>query len=410
LAKFGSAAASAVQRHGGFAKVISGHPVYAQMSATIFDHMSGLARELGAINLGQGFPEGPEPQDLLAAAARALATKSNQYPPSAGLPELRDAIAAFYSRRQGLELARGHVIVTSGATEAIAAAVLALISPGDEVILFAPAYDAYAPMVRRCGGVPVFVQLLPPAFAYDEAAIRAAITPRTRAMMVNDPLNPMGTVASRAEIAMLARLCVEHDLVAICDEVWEEVRFDGLTQHSLLSEPGMATRAVKIGSAGKLFGLTGWKVGWMLADPALIALLARAHQFLTFTTPPALQWAVAEGLGYPEAWFAAQGERWATQRARLAEGLAAAGYAVMANAASWFVCVDLAASGIAMADTGFSERAVREAGVASIPISALYEGNDAPHGFVRLCFTKPDAQIDAAVGRFAEFRRKLTPS
>lgn len=377
------------------------------MGATIFDHMSGLARELGAINLGQGFPEGPEPQDLLAAAARALTTKSNQYPPSTGLPELRDAIAGFYARRQGLEMARGNVIVTSGATEGIAAAVLALVSPGDEVILFAPAYDAYAPMVRRCGGVPVYVPLLPPGWGYDEGAIRGAISPATRVMMVNDPLNPMGTVASRDEIAMLARICCEHDLVAICDEVWEEVRFDRIVQHSLLAEPGMAARAVKIGSAGKLFGVTGWKVGWMIAAEPITALLARAHQFLTFTTPPALQWAVAEGLGYPDQWFAAQQSRWAAQRTRLMVGLEASGYAVMPNAATWFVCVDLAASGIGLADLDFSERAVREAGVASIPVSALYEGGNAPGGFVRLCFTKPDAQIDEAVGRLAGLREKL---
>ena len=392
--------------------MITGHPVYARMGTTIFEHMSGLARELGAINLGQGYPEGPEPQDLLAAAARALTGRSNQYPPSAGLPELRDAVAGFYRQRQGLspagkELGSGNVIVTSGATEAIAAAVMALVSPGDEVILFAPAYDAYAPMVRRCGGVPVFVPLRPPAWGYDEAAIRAAITPRTRVIMVNDPLNPMGTVASPAERAMLARVCIDHDLVAICDEVWEEVRFDGLVHRSLLAEPGMAERAIKIGSAGKLFGLTGWKVGWMLASAPLAALLARAHQFLTFTTPPALQWAVAEALGYPDGWFLAQRRRWAAQRARLAGGLTAAGYVVMPNAATWFVCVDLAASGIGLADTAFSEGAVREAGVASIPVSALYEEADAPTGFARLCFTKPVEQIDEAVARLAAFRQQL---
>ena len=388
--------------------MITGHPVYARMGTTIFEQMSGLARQLGAINLGQGFPEGPEPQDLLAAAARALTSRSNQYPPSAGLPELRDALAGFYRQRQGLDLGPGNVIVTSGATEAIAAAVLALVAPGDEVILFAPAYDAYAPMVRRCGGLPVFVPLRPPAWCYDEAAIRAAITPRTRVIMVNDPLNPMGTVASTAERAMLARICVDHDLVAICDEVWEEVRFDGIVQRSLLAEPGMAERAIKIGSAGKLFGLTGWKVGWLLAGEPLLALLARAHQFLTFTTPPALQSAVAEALGYDDSWFLAQRRRWAAQRARLAEGLAAAGYAVMPNAATWFVCVDLAASGIGLADTVFSECAVREAGVASIPVSALYEQADAPTGFARLCFTKPVEQIDAAVARLAAFRTRLT--
>ena len=384
-----------------------GHPVYARMGRTIFDHMSGLARELGAINLGQGYPEGPEPAELLAAAATALTTRSNQYPPSAGLAELREAIAAYSRRRHGLPTSAADVLVTSGATEALATALLALVNPGDEVLLFAPAYDSYAPMVRRCGGVPVFVQLAPPRCAYDETAIRAAITPRTRMLMLNDPLNPMGTVASPAELAMLARLCVEHDLIAVCDEVWEAVRFDGQPPHPLATEPGMAARAIGIGSAGKRFGLTGWKVGWLVAQPPLAPLLARAHQFLTFTTPPALQWAVAEGLSLPEQWFAAQHTAWAAQRQRLLAGLASAGYETLPNAATWFVCIDLAASGIALPDHAFSDRAVREAGVASIPVSALYEIESPPTGYVRLCFTKPDDELDAAVERLGMLRSRI---
>ncbi len=282
------------------------HPLYAAMAPTIFEHMSGLARAHDAINLGQGFPDEPPHPDMIAAASRALAEKSNQYPPAFGLPELRDAICAFYARRQGLALTREQVVVTSGATEALAAAILALVGPGDEVILFQPAYDSYAPTIRRAGGIPVSVALAPPDWRYDAGQIAAAITPRTRAMIVNDPLNPAGTVAREAELAMLAEICVRHDLVAICDEVWEDVRFDGAPHRSLMSFPGMAERAVKIGSAGKIFGLTGWKTGWICAAPELATALGRAHQFLTFTTPPALQWAVAEGLGQPDSWFAAQ--------------------------------------------------------------------------------------------------------
>jgi aspartate/methionine/tyrosine aminotransferase len=277
------------------------------------------------------------------------------------------------------------------------------VEPGDEVILFAPAYDAYAPLVRRCGGVAVHVPLQPPGFGYDEAAVRAAVTARTRVMVVNDPLNPMGTVASAAERATLARVCVEHDLVAVCDEVWEEVRFDGAPHGSLLAEPGMAGRAIKIGSAGKLFGLTGWKVGWMAAQGELATLLGRAHQFLTFTTPPALQWAVAEGLGLDDDWFDRRRSGWERQRARLVAGLVAAGYAVLPNVATWFVCIDLAASGIGLGDADFAEAAVA-AGVASIPVSALYEGVAGPRSLVRLCFTKPDGQIDAAVERLGRLR------
>ena len=382
------------------------HPVYAEMQTTVFEAMSGLARELGAINLGQGFPDDHGPVELIEAAARALREKSNQYPPSAGLPELRDAICDFYQRRQGLVLTREQVIVTSGATEAIADAVLALVRPGDEVILFQPAYDAYAPMVRRAGGLPVSVALQPPLWRYEAAALAAAITPKTRVLMLNDPLNPAGTVASEAELAAIASLCVAHQLIAICDEVWEEVRFDGVVHRSLMTFPGMETRTVKIGSAGKIFGLTGWKCGWMIAAPELAQGLARAHQFITFTSPPALQWAVAEGLALPDEWFAARDAGWAASRKLLKRGLEGAGYAVLPNAATWFLCVDLAASGIALADREFSERAIREAGVASIPVSALFEW-DAPTHVVRFCYTKPDTMLDQAVARLGEFRRSL---
>ena len=384
-----------------------GHPVYASMGTTVFEHMSALARELGAINLGQGFPDAPGPPELIAAAARALHERSNQYPPSTGLPELRDAIAGFYGRTQALELAREQVIVTSGATEALAAAIFALVEPGDEVIVFEPAYDAYAPLVRRAGGVPVFVMLQAPGWAYCREDIEAAITARTRAIIVNDPLNPIGSVADDAALAALAALCVRHDLVAICDEVWEGVRFDGRPHRSLLAQPGMAGRAIKIGSAGKLFGLTGWKVGWICASAELARLIGRAHQFLTFTTPPALQWAVAAGLLLPGEWFASQTQAWAASRRRLADGLVAAGFAVMPNAATWFLCIDLAASGIALDDRAFAERAVRESGVAAIPVSALCESAGAPGHIVRLCFTKPDEQLDQAAARLAAFREKL---
>ena len=377
------------------------------MPTTVFEAMSGLARELGAINLGQGFPDDFGPPELIEAAARALREKSNQYPPGAGLPELRDAVCDFYRRRQGLELTREQVVVTSGATEAIADAVLALVRPGDEVILFQPAYDAYAPMVRRAGGVPVSVALCPPEWRYRAGDLTAAITPRTRVLMHNDPLNPAGSAASEAELAMIAATCVAHDLIAISDEVWEDVRFDGVPHRSLMTLPGMAKRTIKLGSAGKIFGLTGWKIGWMVAAPELAVGLARAHQFLTYTTPPALQWAAAEGLALPNDWFAVRTASWAASRERLRAGLEGAGYRVLPNAATWFLCVDLAASGIALDDREFSERAVHEAGVASIPVSALFEG-DAPTHIVRFCFTKSDAMLDEAVERLRAFRHHIT--
>jgi aspartate/methionine/tyrosine aminotransferase len=382
------------------------HPVYAAMGTTVFERMSALARETGAINLGQGFPDGPPPAQLLEAAARALQDKSSQYPPSSGLLELREAVCRFYAERQGLSLAPADVTVTSGATEAIAAAVLALVKPGDEVLLFQPAYDAYAPLVQRAGGVPVSVALKPPHFAYEEEAIARAITPRTRAMLLNDPLNPAGTVASTEELAMLARLFVAHDIVAICDEVWEQVRFDGVAHHSIMACEGMATRTVKIGSAGKIFGLTGWKIGWMAAQGELAVALGRVHQFLTFTSAVPLQWAVAEGLAMAEV-IAGLHADWAASRARLKAGLQQGGFAVLPNAATWFLCVDLPASGVSLADWEFSERAVAEAGIATIPVSALYAGPNVPRHIVRLCFTKPDAVLDEAVQRLSTWRAGL---
>lgn len=381
-------------------------PVYRDMPLTIFEHMSGLARHLGAINLGQGFPDEPPPPALLDALARASAEKSHQYPPMAGLAELRRAVADFYARTQGLALSPDSVIVTSGATEAVASTILAVVAPGDEIVLFAPAYDAYAPLVRRAGGVPVFVALRPPHWGYDRAAIEAAITARTRAIIVNDPLNPTGTVASPQDLAMLAQVCVAHDLIAICDEVWENVRFDGFAHASLMMQPGMEGRTVKIGSAGKIFGATGWKVGWLIAAPAMAAVLGRAHQFLTFTTPPMLQWAVAEGLDTPGLAQSCTA-RWAQTRGVLLDGLMREGFALLPSAATWFTCIDLAASGIALDDRTFSERAVHEAGVASIPLSALWEGGGAPIGIIRLCHCKPETTLSDAVGRLARWRDGL---
>lgn len=379
------------------------NPVYAGLSTTVFEHMSALARELQAINLGQGFPDTMGPPEILAAAARAMTERSSQYPPMAGLPELRQAIADHYARHQGLDLQSSEVVVTSGATEALAAALLALISPGDEVILFQPLYDAYVPLVERAGGVPRIVRLEPPHWRIDPEAVRALITPRTRLLVLNNPLNPAGTIIGEAEMAGLAHLCVEHDLIAVCDEVWEHVVFDHNRHRPLIAMPGMRARTVKIGSAGKIFSVTGWKVGWMCAAPALSAVLAKAHQFLTFTTPPALQWAVAEGLGWDEAWFDAMRAGYQRSRDRLVQGLRDAGYVVLPGEATWFVCIDLPQSGIPLSDLDFCEKSIREAGVATIPVSAFYADRPVTH-IVRLCFSKDDATLDEAIARLTQFR------
>ncbi|MGC4252925.1 MAG: aminotransferase [Sphingobium sp.] len=383
-----------------------GHPLFRDMPTTIFEKMSSRARELGAINLGQGFPDGPGPHEVLEAAADALFTRSNQYPPMAGLPELRSAVAAHYARHQGLDLIPEEVIVTSGATEALAASLMALVTPGDEVLVLAPLYDAYVPLIERAGGVAKVVTLTPPEWRITAQALEAAASGRTRLILLNNPTNPTAVIMRDEELALIARFCVERDLIAICDEVWEHVTFNGIGHRPLMAFPGMRERAVKIGSAGKIFSVTGWKVGWMCAAPALAGLLGRAHQFLTFTTAPNLQWAVAEGLDKPHQWFAQMRADYQASRDRLAEGLEAAGYAVQPSAATWFLSIDLPASGIDMDDVTFCERIVEEAGVAAIPVSAFYP-DGAVTSLVRLCFSKADGVIDAAVDRLARFRQSL---
>ncbi|MBX9814211.1 MAG: aminotransferase [Sphingomonas sp.] len=375
------------------------NPVYAKLGTTIFEAMSARARETGAVNLGQGFPDGRGPDDVLQAAADALLTGSNQYPPMLGLPALREAVAAHYAAHQGLDLDPQEVIVTSGATEALAAALLALVSPGDEVILFQPMYDAYLPLVERAGGVARFVRLEPPEWRITREALDAAASPRTRLILFNDPLNPSASVASAEERRLLAEFCQERDLIAICDEVWEHVRFDGAPHASLMAEPGMRRRTVKIGSAGKIFSLTGWKVGWMCADPALGGVLAKAHQFLTFTTPPNLQAAAAYGLGKGAAYFEDMRADFARARDRLATGLGARGYRVLPSQGTYFLSIDLTCSGIAMDDVSYCRWLVDVAGVAAIPVSAFY-AQDPVTRVVRLCFAKQDMTIDAALARF----------
>lgn len=380
------------------------NPIYAAMPRTVFSEMSELATEFGAINLGQGFPDDPGPDAVRAKAAEAVLHGDNQYPPMSGLASLRKAVAAHYAARQGLDLDwAGEVTVTSGATEALAATLLGLIAPGDDVIILQPAYDSYAPVIRQAGGIPRFVNLAPPDWRLDIDAIAAAITPRTRLIVLNNPMNPTGAVMSDADLGALAELCVAHDLIAVCDEVWEEVVAPGVRHRPLMAMPGMRERCVKIGSAGKMFGLTGWKVGWMCAAPALTHAILRAHQFLTYTTPPNLQAAVAWGLGHAADWFDAMPADLARSRARLTSALEAQGFVVLPGEGTYFLNIDLAASGVAEDDRTFCLRAVREAGVAAIPVSAFYEETPVRH-LVRLCFAKADAVLDGGAERLGRAR------
>jgi aspartate/methionine/tyrosine aminotransferase len=368
------------------------------MPLSIFTRMSALAAQHGAVNLGQGFPDFGWPDDVLDRAADALRTGSNQYAPMPGTPELRGAVAEHYRAHQGLEVDTEGVIVTSGATEALAAAFLALIEPGDEVLLFQPLYDAYLPLVLRAGGVPRFVRLAPPDWRITAEALAAAFTPRTRLMVLNNPHNPSSRVFDQGELALLARACVANDAIAISDEVWEHVVFDGREHLPLSGFPGMAGRTVKIGSAGKIFSLTGWKVGWIVAPAALATPISKAHQFIAFATPPNLQAAVAYGLGKEKAWFDGMRARLGQARGRLVDGLHDAGFATLPAEGTYFVGIDLAASGIPLDDATFCQRATREAGVAAIPLSALY-AEDPATTVVRLCFAKSEATLAAGIER-----------
>jgi N-succinyldiaminopimelate aminotransferase len=373
------------------------NPLYANLPTTIFTRMSALAVEHGAVNLGQGFPDFGWPEDVIDRAAEAL-RESNQYPPMAGLPMLREAVAAHYRSHQGVEVDAAEVTVTSGATEALAAAILAMVSPGDEVLMFQPLYDAYPPLVLRAGGVPRYIRLTPPDWRITEETLAEAFTDRTRLVIFNNPHNPSSRVFSDEEMGLLADACVRHGAVVISDEVWEHVVFDGRVHRPISAFPGMRDLTVKVGSAGKIFSLTGWKVGWTVAPPALSGPVSKAHQFLTFTTAPNLQSAVAFGLSKPASYFSRMRAGFATARDRLRAGLQEAGFATLPAEGTYFLSVDLPASGIAADDVTFCERAVREAGVAALPISALYAEQPVT-SVIRLCFAKHAETLDTGVAR-----------
>ena len=376
------------------------NPIFSALETSVFEVMSQLARETGAVNLGQGFPDDPGPEDVRRKAAEAVVEGWNQYPPMMGLPELRQAVATHYKRWQGLDLdPDSEIMVTSGATEAIAGALMALIAPGDEVVLFEPMYDAYVPLVRRAGGIPKFVTLTPPHFGLTEEALAKAFSPKTRVVLFNNPLNPTATIFGAADLDLLAGFCNRFDANAVCDEVWEHVVFDGHRHVPVLGRPDMRERTVKISSAGKIFSLTGWKVGLVMAAPAIMRVLAKAHQYITFTTPPNLQTAVAYGLGKEDGYFEGMRADFQRSRDRFATGLRDLGFQVLPSAGTYFLNLDIAPLGESD-DVDFCRRLVTESGVAAIPVSAFY-AEGAVRTVVRFCFAKRDATLDAALERLA---------
>ncbi|MFD8010661.1 pyridoxal phosphate-dependent aminotransferase [Streptomyces sp. NPDC058955] len=382
----------------------------AEFGTTIFAEMSALAARTGAINLGQGFPDTDGPEEVREAAVRALRDGlGNQYPPGPGVPELRTAIADHQRDRYGLEYDPDtEVLVTAGATEAIAATLLALVEPGDEVIALEPYYDSYAACVAMAGGTRVPVTLRPHEgpgggaadrrYVLDLDELRAAVTPRTRLILLNTPHNPTGTVLTRAELAAIAELAVERDLLVVTDEVYEHLVFDGAAHVPIATLPGMRDRTVTIGSAGKTYSFTGWKVGWVTASPGLTATVRSAKQFLTYVSSGPFQYAVAEALRLPSTYYDGLRADLQAKRDLLSDGLAEAGFAVYRPQGTYFVTTDIRPLG---EDDGFAFcRALPErAGVVAIPNAVFYDHREAGAPFVRFAFCKRTEVLQEAVDR-----------
>ncbi|MFF8599463.1 pyridoxal phosphate-dependent aminotransferase [Streptomyces sp. NPDC015232] len=374
----------------------------AEFGTTIFAEMSALAARTGSINLGQGFPDTDGPEEIREAAVRALRDgRGNQYPPGPGVPELRSAVAEHQRRFYGLEYdPDSEVLVTAGATEAIAAALLALVEPGDEVIALEPYYDSYAACIAMAGGVRVPVTLRPHAgaFALDLDELRAAVTDRTRLILLNTPHNPTGTVLSRAELTAIAELAQERDLLVVTDEVYEHLVFDEAEHIPLASLPGMRERTVTIGSAGKTYSFTGWKVGWITATPELTGAVRSAKQFLTYVSSGPFQYAVAEALRLPDTYVRGLRAELLAKRDLLSEGLAAAGFGVHRPAGTYFVTTDIRPLG---ETDGFAFcRALPErAGVVAIPNAVFYDHREEGAPFVRFAFCKRVEVLQEAVDR-----------
>ncbi len=374
----------------------------AEFGTTIFAEMSALALSTGSINLGQGFPDTDGPEEVREAAVRALRDgRGNQYPPGPGVPELRAAVVAHQERRYGLAYDPDtEVLVTAGATEAIAAALLALVEPGDEVIALEPYYDSYAACIAMAGGTRVPVTLRPHdgAFRLDLDELRAAVTDRTRLLLLNTPHNPTGTVLTRAELAAIAELAVERDLLVVTDEVYEHLVFDDAEHIPLASFPGMRERTVTISSAGKTYSFTGWKVGWVTASPALVTAVRSAKQYLTYVSAGPFQYAVAEALSLPDSYFAEFRADMLAKRNILAGGLEEAGFTVYRPAGTYFITADIRPLG-ETDGIAFCRTLPERAGVVAIPTAVFYDHRDQGAPFVRFAFCKQAHVLEEAATR-----------
>jgi N-succinyldiaminopimelate aminotransferase len=379
----------------------SANSLMSGLGTTVFEVMSGLAREHKSVNLGQGFPDDKGPEEVRRAAADYLMDGHNQYPPMMGIPELRQAVAAHAKRFQGLDIDwQSEVLVTSGATEALGDCLFGLIEPGDEVVLIEPLYDSYLPIVRRAGGIPKLVRLEPPHWTLPRQELADAFSDRTKLILFNTPMNPCSKVFDRSELEFIADLCRKHDAYAVCDEVYEHIIFDGAQHLSIMTLPGMRERTARIGSAGKSFSVTGWKVGYVTAPPEMMKAIAKTHQFMTFTTPPNLQWGTAAGLRLGDDYYATLAGDMQRKRDRLAGALAEIGFGVLPSQGTYFVTTDFRPLGFNGTDEDFCRYITVEAGVTAVPVSAFYDDAEkAPRHFARFCFCKHDATLDSAIER-----------
>jgi N-succinyldiaminopimelate aminotransferase len=374
---------------------------------TIFAEMSALAVRTGSVNLGQGFPDTDGPAEMLEAATAAIHSGRNQYPPGPGVPELRRAIAVHQKDFWGLDFdPDGEVLVTAGATEAIAATILALCETGDEVVCFEPYYDSYAASIALAGAVRRPVTLRPRAgggYAFDPDQLRAAFTPRTRLVLLNTPHNPTGKVFTADELRLVAELCLAHDVVAVTDEVYEHLIFtDAATPHlPLATLPGMRERTVQISSAGKTFSCTGWKVGWACGAPALISAVLRVKQFLTFVNAGPLQPAVAVALGLPRSYYDGFRAELQGKRDRLCAGLAEGGFGVLRPEGTYFVTADITALG-GTDGVEFCRSLPERCGVVAVPTQVFYDDPVAGRRLVRFAFCKRPDVLDEAIARLSK--------
>lgn len=381
------------------------NPVFAARPQSIFPTMSRLAREHGAINLGQGFPDEDGPKEIIDIAAKALVEGPNQYAPVEGIPELREAVARDNKRFYSLDIdPKTEVQIVSGATEGLAAAFLAYLEPGDEVILFSPFYECYAPQIEAAGAVPKFVNLQPPEWRLYARGLENAVSSKTKMIVLNTPHNPLGKVMTRGELELVAEAARGHDLIVVCDEVYEHLIFDEHSHIPLMTLPEMRERTIRIGSAGKTFSLTGFRIGYVTGPAHLITGLMKAHQHLSYTSPAPLQKAVAAGLALGDDYYRSFVADMQAKRDVLAEGLKAVGFGMLSCEGAYFLTVDIRTVE-RDDDLEFCREITEHAKVAAVPISAFYHPSqvDAPRNYVRFCFCKRPEILKEASTRLSAY-------